>query len=100
MVRQQWATSIELSKKFAKTDHFTRLTVLTDRHELLFCAINNMGWWMTLEKALGIEIPKRVEYLRVIVMELARIADHIICNSVLAVDNWSLDRIFICIPVP
>src|SRR5690606_41061013 len=34
-----------------------------------------------------IEIPKRVQYMRVIVMELARIADHIICNGILGVDT-------------
>lgn len=45
---------------------------------------------MTVEKALNIEVPKRVQYLRVIVMELARIADHIICNSVLGVDTGAL----------
>lgn len=45
---------------------------------------------MTLEKVLDIEVPKRVQYLRVIIMELARIADHIICNSVLGVDTGAL----------
>jgi NADH-quinone oxidoreductase subunit D len=49
--------------------------------------INNMGWWMTLEKLLDIEVPKRAQYLRVIVMELARITDHLICNSILGVDT-------------
>jgi NADH-quinone oxidoreductase subunit D len=42
-----------------------------------------MGWWMTLEKLLDVEVPKRAQYLRVIVMELARITDHLICNSIL-----------------
>lgn len=42
---------------------------------------------MTVEKLLKIEIPKRVQYMRVIVMELARIADHIICNGILGVDT-------------
>jgi NADH-quinone oxidoreductase subunit D len=41
-----------------------------------------MGWWMTLEKLLNIEVPKRAQYLRVIIMELARITDHLICNSI------------------
>jgi NADH-quinone oxidoreductase subunit D len=49
--------------------------------------INNMGWWMTMEKLLDIEVPKRAQYLRVIVMELARITDHLICNSILGVDT-------------
>lgn len=45
---------------------------------------------MTMEKLLGIEVPKRAQYLRVIVMELARIADHLICNSVIGVDTGAL----------
>lgn len=42
---------------------------------------------MTVEKLVGIEIPKRVSYLRVIIMELARISDHLICNSITGVDS-------------
>jgi NADH-quinone oxidoreductase subunit D len=45
---------------------------------------------MTVEKLLGVEMPKRVDYMRVVIMELARIADHIICNSVIAVDTGAL----------
>jgi NADH-quinone oxidoreductase subunit D len=49
-----------------------------------------MGWHMTVEKLIGCEVPKRAQYLRVIIMELARIADHIICDSVIAVDTGAL----------
>lgn len=45
---------------------------------------------MTVEKLIGAKLPKRVEYMRVIVMELARIADHIICNAVIGVDSGAL----------
>lgn len=45
---------------------------------------------MTVEKLLGIEVPKRAQYIRVIMMELARIADHIVCNSILAVDTGAM----------
>jgi len=45
---------------------------------------------MTVEKLLGIEVPKRAQYMRVIMMELARLADHIVCNSILAVDTGAL----------
>jgi NADH-quinone oxidoreductase subunit D len=43
-----------------------------------------------LRKLIGADIPKRVQYLRVIIMELARIADHLICNTVIAVDTGAL----------
>lgn len=49
---------------------------------------------MTVEKLLGVEVPKRAQYIRVIMMELARIADHIICNSILAVDTGALTGYF------
>ena len=45
---------------------------------------------MTMEKLLRIELPKRVEYMRVIIMELARIADHLVCNAVIGVDTGAL----------
>lgn len=45
---------------------------------------------MTVEKLIQAEMPKRVDYMRVIIMELARIADHLICNSVVGVDTGAL----------
>lgn len=45
---------------------------------------------MTVEKLLGLKVPKRVDYMRVMVMELARVADHLICNSILGVDTGAL----------
>jgi NADH-quinone oxidoreductase subunit D len=46
-----------------------------------------MGWHITCERLLGVTLPKRVDYLRIIIMELARIADHLICNSIVGVDS-------------
>ena len=74
-------------EKIAEHRPFYQITPLTDRMNYCSSPINNMGWHMTVEKLLGIETPKRVDYLRVIVMELARISDHIICNGVLGVDT-------------
>lgn len=77
-------------EKIAERRPFYQITTLTDRLNYCSSPINNMGWHMTVEKLIGAELPKRVEYMRVIVMELARIADHIICNSVIAVDTGAL----------
>ncbi|POS01916.1 NADH dehydrogenase subunit D [Flavobacterium croceum DSM 17960] len=74
-------------EKIAENRAFYQITPLTDRMNYCSSPINNMGWLMTVEKLLNIEVPKRAQYLRVIVMELARIADHIICNSILGVDT-------------
>lgn len=74
-------------EKIAEHRPFYQITPLTDRLNYCSSPINNMGWHMTVEKMLGIEMPKRVDYMRVIIMELARITDHIVCNGVLGVDT-------------
>jgi NADH-quinone oxidoreductase subunit D len=72
-------------EKIAEHRPFYQITTLTDRMNYCSSPINNMGWHMTVEKLLGIEMPKRVDYL--IVMELSRITDHLICNGILGVDT-------------
>jgi NADH-quinone oxidoreductase subunit D len=73
-------------EKIAEHRPFYQITPLTDRLNYCSAPINNMGWHMTVEKLLGITVPKRAQYIRVIAMELARIADHLICNSILGLD--------------
>ncbi|HOS47893.1 MAG TPA: NADH-quinone oxidoreductase subunit D [Bacteroidia bacterium] len=77
-------------EKLAERRPYGQITPITDRMNYCSSPINNMGWHMTAEKLAGIEIPKRVQYLRVIIMELSRIADHIICNSVIGVDSGAM----------
>lgn len=77
-------------EKIAEKRPYYQVTPLTDRLNYCSSPINNMGWHMTVEKLLGVETPKRVDYMRVILMELARISDHLICNSVIGVDVGAL----------
>ena len=77
-------------EKIAERRPYYQITPLTDRMNYCSSPINNMGWHMTVEKLIGIEIPKRVQYLRIIIMELARISDHVICNSVIGVDTGAM----------
>ncbi|OWP62145.1 NADH-quinone oxidoreductase subunit D [Hymenobacter amundsenii] len=74
-------------EKIAERRPFYQITTLTDRMNYCSSPINNMGWHMTVEKLLGVEVPKRAQYIRVILMELARITDHLICNGILGVDT-------------
>jgi NADH-quinone oxidoreductase subunit D len=77
-------------EKIAERRPYNQITTLTDRLNYCSSPINNIGWHMTVEKLIGAEIPKRAEYMRVIIMELARIADHIVCDTVIAVDTGAM----------
>ncbi|MFZ9687536.1 MAG: NADH-quinone oxidoreductase subunit D [Chitinophagaceae bacterium] len=74
-------------EKLAERRPLYQITTLTDRLNYCSAPLNNMGWHMTCEKLLGVKTPKRVDYLRVIIMELSRISDHLICNSIVCVDT-------------
>ena len=77
-------------EKIAERRPLYQITPLTDRMNYCSAPINNMGWHLTCEKLLKVKTPKRVDYLRVLIMELARIADHLICNSIVGVDTGAL----------
>jgi NADH-quinone oxidoreductase subunit D len=74
-------------EKIAERRPLYQITPLTDRLNYCSSPINNMGWHITCEKLLKVQTPKRVDYMRVIIMELARITDHLICNSIVGVDS-------------
>ncbi len=74
-------------EKLAERRNLYQITPITDRLNYCSSPINNMGWHITCERFLKVEIPKRVDYLRIIIMELARISDHLICNSIVGVDT-------------
>jgi len=74
-------------EKLAEHRPLYQITPITDRLNYCSSPINNMGWHLTCEKLLGVTTPKRVDYLRVIIMELSRISDHLICNSIVGVDS-------------
>lgn len=81
-------------EKLGERRPYNQITPITDRLNYCSSPINNMGWHMTVEKLIKAEIPKRVEYLRVIIMELARLSDHIICNTVIGVDSGAVTGYF------
>ncbi len=74
-------------EKLAERRPLYQITTLTDRLNYCSSPINNMGWHITCEKLMKIKTPKRVDYLRIIIMELSRISDHLICNSIVGVDS-------------
>jgi NADH-quinone oxidoreductase subunit D len=60
-------------------EHKTYFNMLpyTDRLNYVSPLINNLAYVMTMEKMLGLEIPERAQYIRVILSELSRVSDHL-----------------------
>jgi NADH:ubiquinone oxidoreductase subunit D len=52
--------------------------------------MNNVGYVMAVEKLCGIEVPERCKYIRVIISELSRIIDHMVCIGTNMVDIGAL----------
>ena len=77
-------------EKIAEHRAYYQITTLTDRLNYCSSPINNIGYTMAVEKLAKIQVPKKVDYMRIILMEMARIADHIICDSVIGVDTGAL----------
>lgn len=69
-------------------EHYTynQFLVCTDRMNYVSTPLNNIGWILAVEKMMQIEVPDRVTYVRMIISELSRIIDHIICTGILGVD--------------
>ncbi len=57
-----------------------------DRLNYVSPMLNNNGFAWAVEKLLGIQVPERCEYYRVILGELARICDHLTCNGASAME--------------
>jgi len=66
------------TEKLAENKHYTQIIPLTDRLDYLAAFNNNVAFCMAVEKLLGLELPARAQWLRVILMELQRIASHLI----------------------
>ncbi|HJV46001.1 MAG TPA: NADH-quinone oxidoreductase subunit D [Bacillota bacterium] len=66
------------TEKIAEDLNYTQIIPYTDRMDYLSSMINNYNLVHAVETAMGLEIPERAEYLRIIVMELQRIASHLV----------------------
>jgi NADH-quinone oxidoreductase subunit D len=59
---------------------------LTDRMDYLAPMANNLGYILTVEKLLGIEVPERARVIRVIMNEMARLQSHLVWLATHALD--------------
>ncbi len=68
----------------------------TDRMDYLGSMNNNLGWAVACERMMGLEVPEKVEYMRVIVAELNRIASHLVAIGTFGLDMGALTPYFYC----
>jgi NADH dehydrogenase I D subunit len=73
-------------EKLGENRTYHNFIVYTDRLNYCSALINNVVYAMSVEKLMGIELPERCIWIRMICCELARITDHLICIGINAVD--------------
>jgi NADH-quinone oxidoreductase subunit D len=65
-------------EKTCEDKTYNKVIPLTDRMDYLAPLSNNLGYVMAVEKLMGVEVPLRAQYIRVILTELSRIASHMV----------------------
>jgi NADH-quinone oxidoreductase subunit D len=83
-------------EKTCEAKFYQQVVPLTDRIDYLCPMTNNWAYCMAAEKLLGLEIPERAEYLRVLLNELQRIQSHLVWLGTHAMDIGALTVFLYC----
>ena len=78
------------SEKLAEERNYVQIVTLTDRLDYVASMTNNQAYCLAVEKLMGIEVPERGQYLRVIAAELQRIASHLVATGFFLQDLGAL----------
>ena len=81
-------------EKIMENRTYQQAQPLTDRLDYTSGMSNNLAYCLAVEKLLGIEIPKRAQYIRVMLSELQRIAAHLLWVSTHALDMGAMTVLF------
>lgn len=73
-------------EKLGEHLNFNQYVTVVDRMNYISPPMNEVAWHHAVEKLLGIELTPRCKYIRVIIGELARISDHLLCTGAAALD--------------
>jgi NADH-quinone oxidoreductase subunit D len=66
-------------EKMSENSTWTQVFPYTDRLNYASPFLNNIAYAGAVEKLLGVDIPERAKYIRVIIGEISRICDHLTC---------------------
>lgn len=73
-------------EKMSERGTWAQVMPYTDRLNYVSPILNNVGYALAVEKLLGIHVPERAEYIRVILGELSRLSDHFTCVAAIIMD--------------
>jgi NADH-quinone oxidoreductase subunit D len=73
-------------EKHCESGTYTQCFPYTDRLNYVSPLINNFGFAGAVEKLMGIRVPERCEYIRVVMGEISRITDHLTCIGASAME--------------
>jgi NADH dehydrogenase I D subunit len=65
---------------------YNQFVTVTDRTNYFSPLANNIGYAQAVERLMGLEIPRRTRVIRVILAELSRLADHVLCLGLHGMD--------------
>lgn len=77
-------------EKLGEDLDFNQYVTIVDRMNYISPIGNEVSWHGTVEKLLGIQVTQRCAYIRVILAELSRISDHLLCVGAAALDLGAL----------
>ena len=83
-------------EKHAEAMTYPQVIPYTDRMDYLTSMNNNHGYAIGVERLLKIELPERVEYIRVIMAELQRIASHLVAIGTYGLDVGAFTPFLYC----
>jgi NADH-quinone oxidoreductase subunit D len=75
---------------------YAQAITLTDRVDYLAPLSNNLAYCLAVEKLLGLEVPKRAQYIRVLLTELTRIGSHLVWLGTHAMDLGATSVMLYC----
>ena len=77
-------------EKSCENHTYSQVIPYTDRLNYCSAILNNIGYSKAIEEMLGIDITPRAKMIRIIIGELSRIIDHLVCNAANMVDLGGL----------
>lgn len=83
-------------EKLAENRNYMQILPLTDRLDYISSMSNNLGYVIAVENLFGIKVPERTEYIRTIVGEMARIANHLLWLATHALDIGAMTVFLYC----